>query len=99
MDRRFLCTICTPTECFERNWAHLRYSPFNDLTYKRALKGKLERQNFGNKRISLEQSTPLRVTARRVIPTMNFNRDHIFDSRPNNAVPRNENSRASSAVR
>lgn len=43
MDRRFLYTICTPTECFERNWAHLRYRPFNDFTYKRALKGKLER--------------------------------------------------------
>ena len=99
MDRRFLYTICTPTECFERNWAHLSYSPFNDFTYERALKGKLERQNFGNKRISREKSTSLLVPARPERPAMHSKRAPNFVSPPNIALPRNENRPASSAVR
>ena len=44
---QWIVGFCTPTECFERIWAHLSYSPFNDSTYERALKGKSERQNLG----------------------------------------------------
>jgi hypothetical protein len=99
MDRRFLYTICTPTECFERIWAHLSYSLYNDFTYERALKGKSERQNFGNKRISREKSTLLLVPARPERLAMHSKRAPNFVSRPNIALPRNENRPVSCAVR
>jgi hypothetical protein len=96
---QWIVGFCAPTECFERIWTHLSYSPFNDSTYERALKGKSERQNFGNKRISREKSTSLLVPARPERPAMHSKRAPNFVSRPNIALPRNENRPVSSAVR
>jgi hypothetical protein len=99
MYRQSLYTICSSTKCFERIWAHLSYSPFDDFPYERALKGKSARQNFGNKRISREKSTSLLVPAQPERTAMHSKRAPNFVSPPSIALPRNENRPASSAVR